>query len=366
MKSLIYCLPAVFDDPQMMAMPGIARYKKAASIFGYWVMPVDRTHTITSPFHTTELYPLPEYRVFTKTYEEICNDRAREILTRATKLGVRIYALYSGGIDSTLLLVSLLKQATPGEKKNITVLLSHESIAENPRFFEEHIRGKLQVESSVVFANRIGGSDILLSAEHNDLVMGNATLGGFITTYTEKAIHEPYRPERMIEFFTKVLKGDTASARFYFELFDGLAERAPMPIVSNFDYLWWYNFTQKWQACFCYMLFFTSSQNAPAVTRDYLATRFISFYNTDEFQLWAMNSLDKRIRDTWKSYKWVLKDIIYDYTKDAEYRDHKTKVRSLPVVLKQQSIAHRYIDASAHFHSEFPSADFFVAKNDFV
>ena len=365
MSRLIYCLPSVFDDQRVNAMPGMARYKKAASIFGYWVMPVDRTRTITAPLRTLSLFPMPEYRSFTKSYEEICNDRARELLARAGKLGVRIYVLYSGGIDSTCLMVSLLKQATLDEKKNITVLLSHESIAENPRFFDEHIRGKLQVESSVVFANRIGQNNILLSAEHNDLVMGNATLGGLISTYGESAVHEAYSRKRLVEFFTRTL-GDETMATFYYDMFEGLAKRAPMPIVSTFDFLWWYNFTQKWQACFCYMLFFTLPQNADAVTRDYLDTRFVSFYNTDEFQLWAMNNLDKRIKDTWKSYKWVLKDIIYDYTNDAEYRAHKTKVRSLPVVLKQQSISHRYLDEEARFHADIPSADLFEPKNDFV
>src|SRR3954462_7436394 len=148
MTRLIYCLPSVFDEPPTQRTPGIARFLHATTLYGgRWAVPIDRTGTITTPIRNVPLFPIPEFRTFTKSYEEVCDGRAREILQNADTPGIRIYVLYSGGIDSTCLLISLLKQATPEQKKNIVVLMSHESIAENPRFYEEHIRGKLKVES---------------------------------------------------------------------------------------------------------------------------------------------------------------------------------------------------------------------------
>ena len=44
--------------------------------------------------------------------------------------------MYSGGIDSTLIMVSLLKVATDKElKENVIVLLTQASIFENESFF---------------------------------------------------------------------------------------------------------------------------------------------------------------------------------------------------------------------------------------
>jgi PP-loop superfamily ATP-utilizing enzyme len=50
--------------------------------------------------------------------------------------------MYSGGIDSTLVIISLLKNASEEERNNITILLSENSIGENPNFYKDHILGK--------------------------------------------------------------------------------------------------------------------------------------------------------------------------------------------------------------------------------
>ncbi len=368
MRRLVYYAPSAFKEPQTLASPGVEAFLNFSRVFSPyddWCIPVDRTGLITTPIRSLSLFPVPTYRPFTKSYDEICGDRGREILNNADSMGVQIYALYSGGIDSTCMLVSLLNQATPAQRKRIVVLLSQDSIRENPRFYEEYIKGQLQVGSSVLFTNLIGANDILLSAEHNDLVMGNANVGSLISRYGSAVVHELYNRDLLVDFFGARLNGDQKKAEFCFEMFQKLAQSAPVPITTNFDFLWWYNFATKWQACFSYMLLFTSPKNAPNVTKDYLDTRFISFYNTDEFQLWAMNNLDKRIKDTWRSYKWVLKDIIYDFTKDQEYRDYKTKVRSLPIVLQQQYQHYKFIDENIQFRNDLTPEDVLVPKNDF-
>jgi len=167
-----------------------------------------------------------------------------------------------------------------------------------------------------------------------------------------------------VAFFEGTLE-DHDAAVFYFELFDRLNKTAPIEIRSNFDFMWWYNFATKWQACFCYMLFYTLPSNIGNITKEYLDTRFISFYNTDEFQLWSMNNLDKRIKDTWKSYKWVAKEIIYDFTKDADYRDHKTKKGSLLPLLGYNT-PQRFIDENMRFHTDFPLESYLEPENDFT
>jgi hypothetical protein len=367
MTRLVYCLPSVFSDPEAKRNPGFERFLHAIALYGgKWAFPIDRTGTVTIPIRSVSLFQIPEFRSFTKSYEEVCDDRAREILSSAEKLGVRIYVLYSGGIDSTCLLVSLLKQATPQQKKNIVVLLSHESISENPRFYDEHIRGKLRVDSSIMFVNLLGGDDMLLSAELNDQILGSDVVAQLIVQYGPSAVHRSYDRGQLIALFAATLNGDTAAAGFCVDLFERIRAAAPVPVDTNFEFLWWVNFTTKWQACLAYVLLFTPPRKACAVTKDYLDTRFVSFYNTDEFQLWSMNNLDKRIKDTWASYKWIAKQVIYDYTKDAEYRDHKTKVRSRPVILRQQSIYNRFLDENMRFSNDLAPEAYLEPRNDFV
>ena len=366
MTRLIYCLPSVFSEPSAQENPGIARFLHATTLYGgQWAVPIDRTGTITTPVRNVSLFPIPEFRTFTKSYEEVCDDRAREILANAEKLGVRIHVMYSGGIDSTCLLVSLLKQATPQQKKNIVVLLSQESIAEYPRFYEEHIRGKLKVDSSIRFADLLGGTDMLLSAEHNDMVMGSDKVGEIMARYGPAAIHRRYSRDLMTEFLGASLNGDTEAANLYVDLFERIRDVAPVPIDTNFEFLWWVNFAIKWQACYAYIAMLTPRKNTHLFTKDYLDTRFVSFFNTEEFQLWSMNNLDKRMKDTWASYKWVAKQVIYDYTKDAEYRDNKLKNGSL-IWLTNRLYTNNFLDEDLRFSNDLAPETYLQTKNDFV
>jgi hypothetical protein len=365
MARLIYCLPVVFGEQSVRSCPGIDRFSHIFTLYGNWVVPVDRTGTIRTPVRDVSLFPVPEYRPLSKSYEDLCNGRAREVLRQAEELGVRIYVMYSGGIDSTTVLVSLLKQATPEQRKNIVVLLSHDSIYENPRFYEDHIRGKLRVESSISFANLLGGTDMLLSAEHNDMVMGSDKVGQMMTRYGPASIHRRYSRDLMTDFFAAGLGGDTEAASFYMDLFERIRDVAPMPIETNFDFLWWVNFAIKWQACYAYICMLTPLKNTPMFTKDYLDTRFVSFFNTEEFQLWSMNNLDKRIKDTWPTYKWIAKQLIYDYTKDADYRDNKLKKGSL-MGLTNRLYANNFLDEDLRFSNDLAPETFLQADNDFA
>ena len=365
MTRLIYCMPSVLGDPAVRERPGIARFAHLFRLYGNWVIPVDRTGTMRTPVRDVSLFPVPKFRAFSRSYEDICNDRAREILENADKLGVRIHVMYSGGIDSTCVLVSLLKHATLEQRRNMVVLLSHESICENPRFYEEHIRGKLKVESSITFADLLGGADMLLSAEHNDMVMGSDKIGQMMAQYGSASVHQRYSRDLMNEFFTALLKGDTETAGFYVDLFERLRDSAPVPIDTNFEFLWWVNFAIKWQACYAYIAMHTRLGNAHGFTKDYLDTRFVSFFNTDEFQLWSLNNPDKKIKDTWASYKWIAKQLIYDYTKDAEYRDNKLKNGSL-TFLTNRLYANNFLDEDLRFSNDLAPETYLEPENDFV
>jgi hypothetical protein len=78
-----------------------------------------------------------------------------------------------------------------------------------------------------------------------------------------------------------------------------------------------------------------------------------------------MNNRDKIIKDDWRTFKWACKDIIYGYTKDADYRDHKVKRRSLQSVSKQAS-RFNFIDSSLRFLQSVKLEEYFEQNNDFI
>ncbi|MEY4747751.1 MAG: hypothetical protein RLZZ416_800 [Candidatus Parcubacteria bacterium] len=366
MTRLAYCLPAIIKRAsRQQKYPGLPRFLQIFDLYGHWVLPVDRTSTVTFPIRTISHFPIPRFRTFTKSYEDICDDRAVHILKKVDELGVTMYILYSGGIDSTCVMVSLLKHATRAQRENLVVLLSHESIIENPRFYEDHIKGKLRTGSSITYPNLIGEDVYLLSAEHNDLIFGSDKIGKMIANFGQASVHRPYDRQLITRLYSEQLNDDLAAASYHVGLFEKIRATSPVPIETNMDFLWWTNFAIKWHACYYYMLLFTPPGNAHKVTRDYLDSRFISFYNTDDFQLWSMNNLDKRIKDTWKTYKWPCKDIIYEYTKDADYRDHKTKKGSL-LSLTGFNPPHYFIDEGLRFATTLDPDSYLTPNNDYI
>ena len=264
-------------------------------------------------------------------------DGLLEVVRDAVRLpqGARIVAAMSGGVDSTLALVSLLKNATPEQKKNVVVLMSEESITEYPGFYRDHIHGKLRAESSGGFPLLLGGNHLIVNGEHNDQLFGSDIVAKFIGMFGTSAMHQSYSRDTLSAFYNSFLN-DEGTTHFYMDLFERVKAAAPVPISTNYLFFWWINFALKWQTVSIRTLTFASARNVEKITLEYTANNYAPFYRTDEFQLWSMNNLDKRIKGTWKSYKWIVKDFIYEYTKDAEYRDNKIKHASRYFLLLYQ------------------------------
>ncbi|MDR3570915.1 MAG: hypothetical protein P4L81_01810 [Candidatus Pacebacteria bacterium] len=362
--SLIFYNPRKIASLDRNLYPDINRFSKFFSLYDNSVALVDRTGTVRTPIRSHLLSPIPAVRPFSKTYEELCDERAREILQRADELSLPIYTMWSGGIDSTLVLVSLLKHATETQKKNITVLMSDESINEYPRFYREHIYGKLHTESSVRFPELIGTNLMLVGGEHNDQLFGSDVVGLMISRYGEAIIHEPVRRDRLLEFFTEK-SGNAENVDFYLDIFEKVRASAPVEISTNFQYLWWLNFALKWQPVYTRMLIRVRPRNVANITPEYLRTRYVQFYSTDDFQLWSILNLDKKIQNTWVSYKFTAKEVIYRYTKDADYRDNKTKRGSLFNLLVQQDM-YNFVDDSFTFYKEMEPEEYYLPENDFA
>jgi hypothetical protein len=346
-------------------LPGIKRFDSFFAIYGQGISPIDRTGTITFPVLTKSLFPLPKMKVFTKTYEEMCDARAKELLVRADKLDVPLYAFWSGGVDSTCLLVSLLKQATRAQKERIVVLLSEQSISEYSEFYRKYIRGQLKCRSAELFPYFLGTETLIVNGEHNDQLFGSDIISSAINQFGSEKLSDSYDRGLFTALFESKLEGDTTTAELYVDLFERLREAAPIPIKTNFDLFWWINFSVKWQTVYARVLSYAAPRNAKRLSAKYLKDYYAPFYNTEAFQLWSMNNLDGKIRNGWRSYKWAAKEVIYEFTKDMDYLNTKIKRGSLQFLFRQQ-VQVNFLDERFQPHGDLPAEDFYQEQNDFA
>lgn len=365
MSEFIYYNTGVVTHADNDDLPGIKKFRKFFSIYPQSSVFIDRTGTVKIPVKTASIYPIPVLRPFKKSYAELCIERAHELLARADTLNLPIYVSWSGGIDSTTLLVALLQVATDAQRARITVLLTEDSIAEYPAFFADHIRGKLTCDSASLFPYLLGTNNLLIVGENNDQVFGSDVIGRLLVSQGPASIHKPYSRDVFHKFFAPLLGNDAESTTFCLDLFERLAAAAPVQLNTNFEYLWWLNFNVKWQFVATRMIPYVTKRNTAGARADFLGTRFDQFFNTEDFQLWSMTNPDKKIKDAWNTYKWPAKDFIYEYTKDADYRDNKQKRGSLGAVLQQQP-SFNFVDRNFTYFRTLDAAEWYNPKNDFV
>lgn len=78
-----------------------------------------------------------------------------------------------------------------------------------------------------------------------------------------------------------------------------------------------------------------------------------------------MNNADILIKDTGTSSKYIVKEYIFNYNKDSEYLNRKSKVESLSFLCKSKSIP-VYIDRDMKPCYEYPNETLYNLKNDFI
>lgn len=347
-------------------LPGIEKLQAYFKLYAGGVAPVDRSGVIRFPVRMKTLFPLPVMRETKHCYEEVCNERAKELLTRAERLDTSLYVFWSGGIDSTCVLVSLLKYAGSAQRERIVVLLSEDSIAENPVFYRKFVRRWLRREAAGLFPYILGTKNLIVTGEHNDQLFGSDIIAWAIVRFGADVINAPYDSQMFLSFFAELMGGDLDSAQLYVRLFERLRELAPVELKTNFDQFWWINFTIKWQTVYMRMLAYTAERNIPLLSSAYLKSYYAPFYNTEAFQLWSMNNLRQRMKNGWNSYKWPAKEIIYEFTRDADYRDKKMKRGSLAFLVQAKRIPASFIDDKFAFHKELASEHFYEPDNDLV
>jgi hypothetical protein len=289
---------------------------------------VDRSGTISMPFNIVvyDDFKLPTLNYnFNKTFEDICLETAQRILNHQDTISKPIYLFYSGGIDSVTVLVSFLKLLSLKEAADrISIIMTSDSIVEYPKMYNEIIRPNFHILSSDNVENFFDRRAILLTGGQGDKIFGTDNIGKIYRQGNFDQLGMAFS-EKFITSFWVSVGIPVNSAKVWFRLLDEQIKNCGVYVYSNYDFLWWFNFLLEWQSE--YFLFSLRSRHP--LNFDYYQNYMFAFFNTIDHQLWSINNLDKKIKNTWSSYKFIAKNFIYSYNQDAGYRDNKIKGPSL-------------------------------------
>lgn len=264
------------------------------------------------------------------SWEDCCLKRASDLLA----LNKDQYIIsYSGGIDSTVALVSLLRAWPTAEHKRICISLSHHSIEENPSFFKFVKNFKLRNSLLDPSQELLNSNSLFVTGELGDQLFGSDILMLACEKLGDSILKAPYK-----EYASKIFEIDSKQTNVGLKMFEHIhpiVEEAPFPIKTNHDFFWWFNFSQKWQN-----VKYRFTKSSTWDLRAQYNKHIVHFYDTPYFQKWSINNHDLKIKNTWDSYKFTAKKFIHDFTNDPKHLE-LLKVQSLvsTFMLSKQRIA---------------------------
>lgn len=298
---------------------------------------------------------------FSQDFTEVSDRRALDFQRRIRENDEKFVVLYSGGIDSTAVLVALFKNLTQEELKNIAVSASTTSIMENPYFWRDHIQNRVQVIDSMVYKYDylIESSYTPITADDGDCIHG--TLFGInlyhnwehlsrnlsdaskrylleiMTKFSDPGVHFSEYKDLLVSYFNydanpafplvPVPEPDLDFGRKLYEKFRLNCDTAGVPIRSLHDFFWWLIFNVKMLNC---------AVRGPLYYNDRVNARMAigsteNWYADVGYQKWSMvnNNNGTKIGRSAATYKQAVRDYIWDYDHNDWYRAFKLKLESM-------------------------------------
>lgn len=284
---------------------------KAGAILSAQIMPVSRLRYKPDLIQIKSVHSIPQIpSSFSLNFREVALNQASRLWSGHSQNGI-LNILWSGGIDSTVALVALLMTLPKGNK--IAVYCNLSSIIENPDFYQNLLQN-----SDVILRNSSmlhdGEAQTFITGDLGDQVFGSELLFRISREFGFENLQLPY--EKVVPELFRRNCGSEGGA-FLYERYHPIVNESPFPIRTAFDFVWWWNFTQKWQGvAFRKKCFFEPEH------------RFIHFFESEDFQLWSIFSHEKKIGSRLETYKLPAKEMIYEYDRNENYFKYKKKTSS--------------------------------------
>lgn len=293
---------------------------------------------IKSPWHfKPSSFPIPAMPGESISFSDAA-DSFGEHISKQIDCGKQIYLLWSGGIDSTCVVVSVLRNIRPDQRNSIHIVSSEKSKLENPVFYYKFLDKFNQLEFGEFDPANIDISNsLLLDGEGGDQIFGSSAANRVFSIHPE-LIMLPWRDN--IKFLKQQWQSPTDSEFWdrFFAMMLLTIDKGTAPVETLYDFYWWLNFNFKIDSSMFRSGMYLANNIADDKFEDFFKNSICRFYTWDKIQQWSMSAgaFDK-IGHARKMTKYAGRRYIYEFDKNEYYFREKRKEFSLP--LRHEALA---------------------------
>jgi hypothetical protein len=279
-------------------------------------------------------FAMPAYdATFNQSWSEITNQRCHEL--RQRRFDKKWVIAWSGGIDSTTIITSIIKNLPAADFHNIIIACNKFSVWENPKFFQDFIHPNFQTMDSMNLLDiGILEEHIVIDGEPADqLFAGGISLAMMLShglEFLEKDIVKD--ADLIIKYIAYTpmksggeVPGEDFAQWYYTAIMDNIRS-VDIPLNTFHDLMWWIYFNFSWSSAKLRELeSYRDISNAVLYLEN-----FVHWFDADSYQLWAMtnNIRGQKYGSNVGHYKLAAKQYIFDLDKNAYFLKYKTKLFS--------------------------------------
>lgn len=269
-------------------------------------------------------FVIPEYQPsFNKSFDEVTDQRCLDLRANYFDKPWRVF--WSGGIDSTTIVTSILKNLSVEDLKNIKIVCNRISIYENPRFFYQHILPNFEIiDSSIIDTPADMLQDnYLIDGELADQLFAGGISQSMLLDSVDLAEKDLSDTGLLVDYIARSTGKECAE--WYVNVTLENINSVSIPVQTYHDFFWWTFFNFSWVS----VKMRTMQHQSVKSCKDYIE-QYLHWFDHDQYQLWAMSANQRGLKYDQHpgDYKIAAKEYIYSFNKDQYYRYFKTKSHS--------------------------------------
>jgi len=279
-------------------------------------------------------FAMPAYdATFNQSWSEITDQRCHEL--RQRYFDKKWVIAWSGGIDSTTMLASIIKNLPAADFDNIIIACNKFSVWENPKFFQDFVQPNFQtIDSMELLDQGILNKYIVINGEPSDQLFAGANIFPMMLSYGVDSLEKDIVKDadfiiKYIAYTPRKVGGEIPGEDFaqwyYTALIDNIRS-VDIPVNTFHDLMWWVCFNFTWTSVKLRELeSYRNISSAEAYMKN-----FVHWFDSDSYQLWAMtnNLRDQKYGSNLCHYKLAAKQYIFDLDKNPYFFKYKTKLFS--------------------------------------